>query len=66
VLQELVTEAPNISEEAVQLMKFHGSYMQVGAGAGAGGCRWVLWPLRLPLRTLCGRALVGWRQCISG
>lgn len=28
-IQELVTEAPNISEEAVQLMKFHGSYMQV-------------------------------------
>lgn len=26
--QELVTEAPNISEDAVQLMKFHGSYMQ--------------------------------------
>lgn len=23
-----MTEAPNISEDAVQLMKFHGSYMQ--------------------------------------
>lgn len=29
-----MTEAPNISEDAVQLMKFHGSYMQV----------WVLGP----------------------
>lgn len=28
-VQELSTEAPNISEDAVQLMKFHGSYMQV-------------------------------------
>lgn len=28
ILQELVTEAPSISEDAVQLMKFHGSYMQ--------------------------------------
>lgn len=28
LMQELVTEAPNISEEAVQLMKFHGSYQQ--------------------------------------
>ncbi|KAL4421460.1 hypothetical protein ABPG75_010751 [Micractinium tetrahymenae] len=28
LMQELVTEAPNISEDAVQLMKFHGSYMQ--------------------------------------
>lgn len=28
LMQELVTEAPSISEEAVQLMKFHGSYMQ--------------------------------------
>lgn len=28
LMQELVTEQPNISEEAVQLMKFHGSYMQ--------------------------------------
>ena len=28
-MQELSTEAPNISEDAVQLMKFHGSYMQV-------------------------------------
>jgi sulfite reductase (ferredoxin) len=27
-LQELVTEAPSIAEDAVQLMKFHGSYMQ--------------------------------------
>lgn len=27
-LQELVTEEPSIAEEAVQLMKFHGSYMQ--------------------------------------
>ena len=28
LMQELVTDAPNISEDAVQLMKFHGSYMQ--------------------------------------
>jgi len=28
LMQELVTEASNISEEAVQLMKFHGSYQQ--------------------------------------
>lgn len=28
LMEELVTEASNISEEAVQLMKFHGSYMQ--------------------------------------
>ncbi|KAI3423846.1 hypothetical protein D9Q98_009681 [Chlorella vulgaris] len=28
LMQELVTEAPSISEDAVQLMKFHGSYMQ--------------------------------------
>lgn len=28
LMQELSTEAPNISEDAVQLMKFHGSYMQ--------------------------------------
>jgi sulfite reductase (ferredoxin) len=28
LMQELVTEAANISEEAVQLMKFHGSYQQ--------------------------------------
>lgn len=28
LMEELVTEAPNISEDAVQLMKFHGSYMQ--------------------------------------
>ena len=27
-VQELVTEATNISEDAVQLMKFHGSYQQ--------------------------------------
>lgn len=27
-MQELVTSEPSISEEAVQLMKFHGSYMQ--------------------------------------
>ena len=27
-MQELVTEATNISEDAVQLMKFHGSYQQ--------------------------------------
>lgn len=27
-MQELVTEEPSISEDAVQLMKFHGSYMQ--------------------------------------
>jgi sulfite reductase (ferredoxin) len=27
-MQELVSDAPNISEEAVQLMKFHGSYQQ--------------------------------------
>lgn len=28
LMQELVTDATNISEEAVQLMKFHGSYQQ--------------------------------------
>lgn len=28
LMEELVTEQPNISEEAVQLMKFHGSYQQ--------------------------------------
>lgn len=28
LMQELVTEKPNISEDAVQLMKFHGSYQQ--------------------------------------
>jgi sulfite reductase (ferredoxin) len=28
LMQELVTAEPNISEEAVQLMKFHGSYQQ--------------------------------------
>ncbi|PSC68656.1 sulfite reductase isoform B [Micractinium conductrix] len=28
LMQELVTEEPSISEDAVQLMKFHGSYMQ--------------------------------------
>jgi sulfite reductase (ferredoxin) len=28
LMQELVTEEPNISEDAVQLMKFHGSYQQ--------------------------------------
>jgi sulfite reductase (ferredoxin) len=28
LMQELVNEHPYISEEAVQLMKFHGSYMQ--------------------------------------
>lgn len=28
LMQELVTEAANISEDAVQLMKFHGSYQQ--------------------------------------
>ena len=28
LMQELVTEEPSISEPAVQLMKFHGSYMQ--------------------------------------
>ena len=28
LMEELVTEAPNISENAVQLMKFHGSYQQ--------------------------------------
>jgi sulfite reductase (ferredoxin) len=28
LMQELVTEATNISEDAVQLMKFHGSYQQ--------------------------------------
>jgi sulfite reductase (ferredoxin) len=27
-MQELVTDAPSIAEDAVQLMKFHGSYMQ--------------------------------------
>jgi len=28
LMQELVTEAPNINEDALQLMKFHGSYQQ--------------------------------------
>ena len=28
LMEQLVTEEPNISEEAVQLMKFHGSYQQ--------------------------------------
>jgi len=28
LMQELVTDAPSIAEDAVQLMKFHGSYMQ--------------------------------------
>lgn len=28
LMQELVSEPPNISEDAVQLMKFHGSYQQ--------------------------------------
>jgi hypothetical protein len=28
LMQELVTPEPNISEQAVQLMKFHGSYQQ--------------------------------------
>lgn len=28
LMQELKSEQPNISEEAMQLMKFHGSYMQ--------------------------------------
>ena len=28
LMEQLVTEESNISEEAVQLMKFHGSYQQ--------------------------------------
>jgi sulfite reductase (ferredoxin) len=28
LMEELVSEASNINEEAVQLMKFHGSYQQ--------------------------------------
>lgn len=28
LMEQLVTEEPSISEEAVQLMKFHGSYQQ--------------------------------------
>jgi hypothetical protein len=29
LMEELVNENPNINEDAMQLMKFHGSYMQV-------------------------------------
>lgn len=29
LMTELVSPEPSINEEAVQLMKFHGSYMQV-------------------------------------
>lgn len=35
LMEELVTPEPNIGEEAMQLMKFHGSYQQVIRGVGA-------------------------------
>ena len=37
LMQELVTEAASISEDAAQLMKFHGSYMQDDREQRAGG-----------------------------
>lgn len=41
LMGELVSPEPSINEEAVQLMKFHGSYMQVRPLSRAGepnGC----------------------------
>ena len=37
LMEQLVTEATNISEDAAQLMKFHGSYMQDNREKRTGG-----------------------------
>ena len=37
LMEQLVTEATNISEDAAQLMKFHGSYMQDDREKRTGG-----------------------------
>ncbi len=71
-LQELSTEAPNISEDAVQLMKFHGSYMQVRFGSCSQGAlsfewltaaRWLQGAYGTGAAVLCAAAPVALLLC---